>query len=130
MGSFSSPPDPDDATPEGVAEYCGIKYDRAPVDLVPLQEYQETGTVRCDACGQQPDPPWVIVAKWDAGPPICDECLGPELALNVGLKEEPTTAWLYARAGWTAREIDSSAKWPRQEARELIRDTTDVLGPP
>lgn len=55
-------PDSETATPQEIAEWCGIKKPRD--ELIPVDEFRETGTVRCSRTNAEPDPPFTIVANF------------------------------------------------------------------
>lgn len=93
--------DPDDAV-ETVADYCGVELARVPPDRVPLAEYRERGTVECDVCGRQPNPPELAVAVF-GGETLCHECAAAELTGDLSALE--AKAFTLHHFGWSPDDL-------------------------
>lgn len=104
------PPDPAEATREDVAEYCGIERPAvAPDYAVPFEDYQVQGEVYCERTGRQPDPPWVVVARYEL-PDGDREVLSHEAYAEVlpdahDLADEEAEALALHRAGWLEADL-------------------------
>lgn len=86
--------------PNQVAEFCGIKIDRAAIERLPMRQYRDHEEVHCQKCGQIADPPWRVVANLD-GVVQCHECFGRD-APYADL-EGQVLALL--KAGWTSTQM-------------------------
>lgn len=121
--------DPSDASPEDVANACGIELQRAPVDLVPLQQYREQGEVRCLDCGKVADPPDRVVATWDGrDTTLCHECWAETLERRTDVLEDEAKVAVLHQAGWAIERIDAQL-WVghHQDAGELLKRARDFI---
>lgn len=133
-------PDPESASPDEIAEWCGIT-DRASEELVPVDEYREEGAIRCSATGKEPDPPYTIVAKYKVPSGdrriLSNEAYAEQLEAETILSEMQAKVFAYLVAGYShsktaeavgrARGTVASHANSINEKRREARATTTVL---
>ncbi len=128
-------PDPETADRAAIAEWCGVRNPQTvPDGRVPVDSFRENGIVVCEQTGEQPDPPWVIVANYEL--PDGDDALlthtayADVLANRYGLDRGPARAYALREAGWTARDIRQDyhgERWNVNKAGEHIATAVDVI---
>jgi hypothetical protein len=131
LDSFSpdDPPDPDDASPEEIAAYCGIVPETAPPHTVPVERYRAHGQVWCSQSGRVPDPPFRVVARYQLPDGdrkiLAHDSYAEILADHHALEETEAVALALHRAGWLApdfRGIDSPLPSAQHDAADLIKN--------
>jgi hypothetical protein len=123
-------PEPQHATVEDIAEWCGIRnVERIPEWRVPVDQYRHAGSVACSRTGRQPDPPWVVVARYElldgTRAVMTADRYAEELQAAYGLEQGEAVVLARHRAGWTARDLRQD--WPADghdhtKAEQLLED--------
>jgi hypothetical protein len=126
-------PDPDRASRGDIAAWCGIRnLERIEDWRVPADQYRHAGNVACSRSGQQPDPPWVVVARYELPngdrAVMAHEVAAEEFQAAYGLTDGEAEALALHRAGWTARDLVDD--WEVKEvhtadAPELLQEATE-----
>jgi len=131
----SAPPDPQTAERDEIAEWCGIRHPGTlPDERVPVEIYRSGGVVTCERSGQQPDPPWIVVANYELpdgrSAVLCHDACAEVLADAYGLEEGEALVLTLHRAGWTAQDIadDWQPKgYHAADAPELLSSATATV---
>lgn len=121
-------PDPARTDREEVADWCGIRnLGRVPDWRVPLDQYRVAESIACSQTAKQPDPPWVVVARYErpdgTRAVLCHEAYADALRNAHDLTKPESEALALHHAGWTARDL--AHDWESHhsvEAEELLAD--------
>lgn len=114
------------ATVSEIADHCGIEPSGTEIDLVPVRQYRERGRVDCADCGEQPDPPWLVVAAFDDEKARCHECY----ALDLPLPDDESEVYALYQAGWRVKELQqqfSPLGRRKSDAPELLRAAQEKM---
>jgi len=121
------------ATQVEVAEYCGIRHPEA-VEAwrVPVDEYRESGIVRCERTSREPDPLEEVVARfeWPGGgrEVLSHEVFAAELADRYDLKDYGAEAYALQQVGWTAAELHDAITSGPMELGEKAAEAAEQIG--
>lgn len=115
-----------------VAEYCGIRHpDAVEAWRVPVAEYRESGIVRCERTGREPDPLEEVVARFewpDGGREILSHrVFAAELADRYNLEEYGAEAYALREAGWTAEEMHDAITSGPMELGEKAAEAAEQI---
>jgi hypothetical protein len=138
IGRLAGEHRPPDAGGEGpatraeVAEYCGIRHpDAVEAWRVPVDEYRESGIVRCERTGREPDPLEEVVARFewpDGGREVLShEVFAAELADRYDLKDYSAEAYALRQAGWTAAELHDAITSGPMELGEKAAEAAEQI---
>lgn len=128
-------PDPETADRDEIATWCGIRNPRAiPEARVPVEAYRDGGLVACDRTGQEPDPPWIVVANYElpdgSAAVLAADAYAAVLAEAYGLDDGPAECLALHRAGWTAQDVASDAQptgWHVADAPDLLAEAKSAV---